>query len=224
MFKKGNEYYLVINPSLPDGPECIAQFDPRSGEAAVYCGKADMVEAGGREMLRNPFTYPLDQLLLMYVLAHKEGALLHASAVDFGGRGYLFPGRSGAGKSTISRYLAAKGHEVLSDDRVAVRNMKTGFSIFGTPWSGEARIAANANLPLHGIFFVGHGSENRIEEIPPGEAARRLMPVTSIPWFDREAVTAILLFCEDLVLNVPAYDLHFIPGAEVVSFFEEFIS
>jgi hypothetical protein len=50
------------------------------------------------------------------------------------------------------------------------------------------------------------------------------MPVTSIPWFDENGMSGILRFCEDVALNVPAYELHFTPGVEVVNVFEEFMS
>jgi len=34
----------------------------------------------------------------------------------------------------------------------------------------------------------------------------------------------ILSFCEDLVLHIPAYDLYFTPGIEVVDLLEKFVS
>jgi hypothetical protein len=172
----------------------------------------------------NPIGYPLDQLLLMYALAGRGGACMHAAAVDVDGVGYLFPGRSGAGKSTIARSFTSRNRALLSDDRVVVRKIGDKFRCFGTPWAGDAGIAENRNLPLNGIFFIRHGNENRIETITPREAFERLMPVTSIPWYDDKVMPAVLSFCEDLVLHLPVYELHFKPGSEVVDFFEKFVS
>jgi hypothetical protein len=160
----------------------------------------------------------------MYALAGRKGACIHSSAVDLNGKGYLFPGRSGAGKSTISRSFISKNHTVLSDDRVVVRKIGDTFRCFGTPWAGDAEIAQNRSLPLHGIFFIIHGNENRLEKIKPAEAFEKLMPVTSIPWYDEKVMSDILSFCEDMVMNVPAYELHFRPDNEVVDFLEKFIS
>jgi hypothetical protein len=140
------------------------------------------------------------------------------------GRGYLFPGKSGAGKSTISGLLASRGHEVLSDDRVIVRKIEGHFRFFGTPWPGEANIAVNKNLPLSGIFFLNHSEGDRVKKIDPQEALERLMPVTSIPWYDSEPMTKVLTFCSDLVSAVPAYVLHFKPGQGAADFFEAFVS
>ena len=222
MSKKGDEYYLRLNPFATDGSECITCFDLPLEKALVYCARMDILEVEGKRMVRNPFTYPLDQLLLMFALAQRRGALIHSSGVEFNGRGFIFPGRSGAGKSTLSRILVSKGHEVLSDDRMVVRRIDNSFRIFGTPWSGEAGIARNRNLPLDCIFFIRHGTGHALKKIKPVEAVERLMPVTSIPWFDQKIVLSILSFCEDLASHVPAYELSFTPDMGVVGLFEEF--
>jgi hypothetical protein len=168
-------------------------------------------------MLSNPVSYPLDQILLMYILARRQGALIHAAGIDINGRCYIFPGKSGAGKSTITRQFAALGDTaLLSDDRIVVRKIDGGFKAFGTPWPGEAGIALNKSEPLASIFFINHGSANRIKEITPQEALARLLPVTSIPWYDREVMDKILTFCEDLISSVPIYELDFRPSIEVV--------
>ena len=224
MFMRGGEYYLSLNPDAVDGSECITCFEMPLEKAIVYCAKMDISEVEGTRMVRNPFTYPLDQLLLTFALAQRNGAVIHSSGVDFHGRGFLFSGRSGAGKSTLSRSFASKGYEVLSDDRIAVRRIDNSFRIFGTPWSGEAGIARNKDLPLDGIFFIRHGTEHVIKKITPSEAVERLMPVTSIPWFDEKIMLSVLSFCEDVVSHVPAYELSFKPDNGVVGLFEEFIS
>lgn len=224
MCKKGAEYYLVLNPSLPGGPECVARFDHAFEKVTIYCGDMTIVEVEGKKMVRNPLIYPLDQLLMMYVLAHREGALFHSSFADVGGKGCLFPGKSGAGKSTISRLLSSAGHEALSDDRVIVRKVGEGFRAFGTPWPGDAGIAINKDLPLTGIYFLMQSKTNRIAAIGPNEALERLMPVTTIPWYDAGTLTMILAFCNELVSAVPSYDLHFTPDQKAADLLEGFVS
>jgi hypothetical protein len=223
MFMNGDEHYLVINPSLAGGPESIIRFNPRFEKAVVYCGNMNIVEMAGKKMVRNPITHPVDQLLVMYMLADRGGALIHSSGVDFHGRGYMLSGRSGAGKSTISRKFVLAGHEVLSDDRIIVRKIDEELRMFGTPWSGEAGIAGNKDLPLHGIFFLHHGAENLIKKITPSEAIERLMPVTSIPWYDKSVLSKVLAFCEEIVSACPAYDLVFSRDIDVKDVFENFI-
>lgn len=222
MFRNGQEYLWSNIPESSGGPICMARFEPGVEKATVYCGKA--LVAAIQERSVNPISYPLDQLLLVYALAARQGALIHASGLDINGNGYIFPGRSGAGKSTVSRLFLSEGRPILSDDRIAVRKTDVKFRMFGTPWPGEEEIAENRSLPLRGIFFLRQGSECSIKELRPAEAAERLMPVTSIPWYDRAAMSDILTFCEDLVLGVPAYEFIFTPEKEAADLIEEFVS
>lgn len=224
IFRNRDEYFWTDTSSSLDKPTCLARFHRPIEKVKVYCGKELFTEENGKKLLMNPFSYPLDQILLMYVLSEREGAFMHASAVDFNGKGYIFPGRSGAGKSTISQNFVLKNRGVLSDDRVAIRKIGGNFTVFGTPWSGDAEIAENRKLPLRGIFFIRQSDEIVIKKLTPAEAAERLMPVTSIPWYDEEVMSNILSFCEDLVLHIPAYDLYFKPGIEVVDALEKFVS
>jgi hypothetical protein len=225
MFSSGNEYFWVdAVESSPRESACIASFQRKPERVAVYCRDRLISETDGQRMIDNPFVHPLDQLLMMYALAERDGAILHACAVELDGKGLLLPGKSGAGKTTISRLFAARGHTLLSDDRVVARKIKNDFYAFGTPWAGDAGIAENRKLPLKGIFFIRQSSGNRIEKITAATAAERLMPMASIPWFDEKTMPAILSFCEDLILHVPAYELFFKPDTEVVDVLEKFIS
>jgi len=225
MFSSGDEYFWVdATESSPRESACIARFQNRPDRVAVYCRERLTSETNGQKMINNPFVHPLDQLLMMYALAEREGAILHACAVELDGKGFLLPGRSGAGKTTISQLFAARGHKLLSDDRVVARKIKNEFYAFGTPWAGDAGIAENRKLPLKGIFFIRQSSGNRIEKIKPSAAAERLMPIASIPWFDEKTMSGVLSFCEDLILHVPAYELYFKPDTEVVDFLDKFIS
>jgi hypothetical protein len=225
MLQDENHYCLRYNPPAFKQPLWLAKISRDFTQATVFCSEKMVTQKNGGSVLSNPVHYPLDQILIMYILARKQGALLHAAGIDIHGRGYIFPGKSGAGKSTITGQLAVrKNIGLLSDDRIVVRKIDGAFKAYGTPWPGEAGIAVNKSVPLSGIFFINHASSNRIKEITPKQALRRLLPVTSIPWYDREIMSEILTFCEDLILNVPIYDLHFKPTVEVVDVFEQFVS
>jgi hypothetical protein len=46
----------------------------------------------------------------------KEGLLLHAASLAFQGRGILFPGASGCGKTSLAAWLILQGFDYLSDE------------------------------------------------------------------------------------------------------------
>ena len=96
------------------------------------------------------------------LLAQGRGVLLHASAVKVGGKGILFSGTSGAGKSTMaSLWDGLENTTVLSDDRVIVREHSGQLWAYGTPWHGSARISSPEAVPLDRIFVLHHASTMR---------------------------------------------------------------
>ncbi len=211
--------YVLFFEAPWAGLQRLVRFCPQNRNVAMFCN-----ESGSGATVRNPLHYPLDQILLMYFLSVRNGAIVHSAGVVFEERGYIFAGRSGAGKSTISRQLLGKtGCMGLSDDRIIMRKIEDSFVIFGTPWPGDAGIAVNKSAPLSQIFFLVQSEENRIEQITEADAFRRFMPVLSIPWYDKEAIGRIFSFVEELVSRVPSYLLYFTSDIEA-DILEDFVS
>jgi hypothetical protein len=225
MYTDHDEYVMALYSQAFQGQAVwLARFNENFSKTVVYCGELLRRENDGGKML-SPVLYPLDQLLMVHVLTQNQGALIHAAGIELHGNGYIFPGRSGGGKSTLMfKFSERKDFGLLSDDRMAVRKIDHQFLACGTPWAGEAGIADNKCAPLAGIFFISHGSSNRIEAMEPREAFERLMPVTSVPWYHEELMTKALSFCNDLLSHVPAYELHFKPDVEVADDFRTFVS
>jgi hypothetical protein len=72
------------------------------------------------------------------VLCHQRGILpLHASAIDVADGCVALVGESGAGKSTLVAALAARGHQVISDD---VCFLQRGSNGYVGAWPGLNRI------------------------------------------------------------------------------------
>lgn len=224
MFFDEDSYFLELKPEPLQEPLWIVRFDSSFRNTTIYCGEPSLRRKHNRAAVLDPFGYPLDQILLMYLLAGKQGAIVHAAGMSMHGKGYIFPGRSGAGKSTVSRLLLGNDTAtMLSDDRIIIRRRGNAFRAFGTPWPGDACIAVNRSSELGGIFFIHHASENSIKKMTPSEALKRILPVTSIPWYDEKPMSDILQFCEDLVYAVPAYELFFRPDDAVSDFMEKFL-
>ncbi|MHA2427777.1 MAG: hypothetical protein ACXADB_07115 [Candidatus Hermodarchaeia archaeon] len=225
--KNESEYHLHFKSNREDGePYWHARFNIDCNEVNVHCSEELIVHMDGERLITNPVQYPLDQLLTVYHIAQREGALIHAAGAVIQGKGLIFPGSSGAGKSTITRQFSEREQdfELLSDDRIIVRKFENDYSIFGTPWPGEAGIAKNTSHPLHGIAFIHHGTKNEIMEIDPKIALQQLLPVVSIPWYDKAIMPMIVDFCEGLVTTIPTYELHFKPDIEIASFLEDFLN
>jgi len=226
MYRGDHEYIIALNPPILDKQTVwLARCNENFSNIVVYC--SDMLERetdAGRKVL-SPFRYPLDQLLLIHILARHRGVLTHAAGIALRGNGYIFPGCSGAGKSTLTKLLSSlKNVELLSDDRIVVRKIDGTFNAYGTPWSGELGIAANQRVPLSGIFLIRQGLAHCVKKIGPRQALEKLLPVISIPWYDRSFITEMLGLIEDLVSTVPVYELTFKKDIDVCQTFEAFVS
>ena len=210
-YRDGGDFLLqhAIGPGH-EKPLWLARLVSEGPRVVIHCGSALIERGGDSTTLRSPLHYPLDQLLMMFLLPRHEGLLLHATGVRNEDRCAVFPGRSGAGKSTLARLLAHHGGlEQLSDDRVVVRWIGSSALAFGTPWAGTEQVAANASAELGALVFLHQAEENRLKPIGSGAALRQLLPTASILWFDQQRADASLGLCKRLVEGVPAYEIHF---------------
>jgi hypothetical protein len=127
----------------------------------------------------------------------------------------LFPGVSGAGKTTISR-LAPPDVTLLTDEISYVRKQDAGYVAYGTPFTGElAKLGENVSAPLAALYLLAQGSENRIDPIPPGEAARSLLANLLFFAEDEELVQSMFHSAFEFVSRVPVSRLTFVPDSRV---------
>lgn len=216
LFREAGRRVILWDGRDASSPLWAAALPDDNGTITVWCGDKFSRKSGADVTVRNPFRYPLDQLVLMFRLAG-QGIILHAAGLVDGQRGIIAMGRSGAGKTTLSRLWAdAFGvASVLSDDRViAVAGSGPGFH--GTPWPGELGAARNERAPLSALVFLKQARENKLVPMQPQQALEALMPVASIPWFDQEVLPAALECCRKLTTMVPAYEFQFTPTPDAV--------
>jgi hypothetical protein len=155
--------------------------------------------------------YPLEQILVMSLLAHGQGAVVHATGIVVNGRGWVFAGTHGAGKSTTATLFSGRRDSlVLNDDRVVVRRSPGGWRVFGTPWAGTVETVSPDSAPLEAILFLRHGERTSARRLRGGEAAVRLLPRCFHPYWDARGVEALLATIGGVVEEVPCYDFPFV--------------
>jgi hypothetical protein len=160
--------------------------------------------------LSNPVQYPLDQILMIHYLASRKGLILHAAGAMINDRGVIFPGYSGAGKSSISELLRAYSDiQMMSDDRIIVRQVDSDFYQYGTPWYGSSRISENICAPLSVVMFLVKDTRTYLVRLDPADALKQFFPVSSILWYDQAWLSDCLAMLEQMVNRIPVYALHF---------------
>lgn len=151
------------------------------------------------------------------VLPAFDGLYLHASAVVLEGRAYLFSGHSGAGKSTHTRLwqqIFGAGARVINDDKPVLRRIGGKWIAYGTPWCGKDGINRNESAPLGGICYLKKGQKNEIRRLSKREAMERILAQTIRRFPDTERLDKLLTLLEQLLEEIPVYELENLPVPE----------
>ena len=150
-------------------------------------------------------------------LLYFDGMMLHASAVAYGGRAYLFSGPCGVGKSTHSRmWQSCFGEEaqVFNDDKPALRFLNGSWYAYGTPWCGKDGININMKVPLAGVCFLEQGRENVISLLDPSEAIPLVLQQTLRHFKTSDKAYRMLENLHNLLEHIPMYRFLNQPTAE----------
>lgn len=171
-----------------------------------------------------PLEYPLDELLIMHRLTQEPAIELHGCGiVSADGAGNLFVGHSGAGKSTTTRlWTSQQDVEVLSDDRIIVREYAGQILMYGTPWHGDAGFASAGRAPLRRVCILEHGHGNVLTRLSRSQAVAELFARTFVPFHRHEYVNSALSFLERVADSVPCYRYAFEPNQRAVEKILEF--
>ena len=125
-----------------------------------------------------PNKYAFDTFLrLTYssLLLKHNGFFLHASGVISRGKGYIFTGISGAGKTTVAE-ASRKCGVVLSDEIVAVRKVGKSWKLYGTPFMGLMKGGGtNKSAGSPKLLFLKQARENALKPIATERAWAKLL-------------------------------------------------
>lgn len=222
LFDSGSVWRMYEN----DGGYRLDCTSESFGAAPYKTALLDSALQTGRILMRpevyaesmHPLDYPLDEVIVAQLLGRGRGVELHGCGIiDRDGRGQLFVGQSGAGKTTTARLWLEDGpYEIVSDDRVIVRQIEGSWRMFGTPWHGEAELSSPASAPLAGIHLLQQATHTEFVDLAPAVAAAYLVGCSFPPFHDPEAVAFMLGCLDRLVRDVPVRLLRFLPDRSAV--------
>ncbi len=210
------ENEATITSSCLDG---LLLFDPDTAAGRIYLLNE------GPECFR-----PLHRLLWMYlaqVLGERKACFIHSAALVKDGKGYLFLGDSGSGKSSLSRI--SDGAVVLSDDSPVLSKENGDYQVFSSPYHqmdpsmGLNEEAIEGSARVEGLYFLIKDERLYLEGISRKEAVSMILKrfILFFPYLSGRAKSTLFDLVLELCHRLPIHRLHFCLNQDVWGLIED---
>lgn len=166
----------------------------------------------------------LEEALIAAIMTHlstRYGLMMHASLIDFEGKGILFVGPSGIGKTTQAElWMQYRNAVIINGDMALIREKERAFDGYGCPWHGSSPYCENRQVPLYGIIVLEQAKENVIERLEGAVLIERMMKNIFLPQWYEEGVEAAMETVDHLLSDIPAFLMKCRPEEEAVALVE----
>jgi hypothetical protein len=153
-------------------------------------------------------------LLATRLHVRHNGLCLHAAAVSRNGKGFLFLGEGGAGKSTVSRMSTDIGIPVLAEDRIFLSYQESHYFLAPGPHPDTDYINTPDLRPsLDGIFVLVKDKEDYLIPLSQAETAKYMFAAflqnSASGFIPPEEMALAFATISEVGRRVPAYFMHF---------------
>ncbi|MBR1576371.1 MAG: hypothetical protein IJ654_07995 [Bacteroidales bacterium] len=209
LYRVGEGWRFEMAP-LAKAPVCCVMESLADFSRAVFCIVPER---------RNALFALNNALMILYAFrtSGMDTLEMHSSVVLKDGKGYMFLGKSGTGKSTHSRQWLETfpGTELLNDDNPVIRLDPDGSArVYGTPWSGKTPCYRNLDAPVGAIVRIRQAPENHATRLSVVEAYASVYSSCSGLKSDRKIADGLHATLEKVVLDVPCFVLDCRPDHE----------
>lgn len=206
---------------LPEGGYKMVISDVKGQMACAFRSSADFSKCEV-SLFGDIYTqsYGLNNAIMIafaFSGARERLILMHSSVTMNAGKGYLFLGVSGTGKSTHSDLWVnhIPGSEILNDDNPAVRLMDDGtVRVYGTPWSGKRNYYKQLSVPIGAFVRLEQSPENEIQRKSNLEGFAIILSSTSTMIWDKESYMQICETISEIAMRTPMFHLKNRPEPE----------
>ncbi len=139
-----------------------------------------------------------------------KGFMVHGAGIVHRGKGYLFFGRSGSGKTTVSRNSIQE--KVLNDDLVVLLPEGDSWRIYSTPFWNPTQVEPRLlSTILASMYRLVQDTAVFLEPMKSGQALAELQTNIPVITSNPEASIELIDRCKRLLGAIPIYRLHFLP-------------
>lgn len=154
-------------------------------------------------------------LMLLYAFrtAGMSTLEMHASVTVKDGKGFLFLGQSGTGKSTHSSLWLKNipGTHLLNDDNPVVRVVDGKARVYGSPWSGKTPCYRNEDYPIGAFVRINRAPYNAIHRQNVTESFASISSSSSGLRAIRSIGDGLFATISSLIQSIPCYVLDCLP-------------
>lgn len=154
------------------------------------------------------YAFATDRKLIIPAILNHGVLSLHSAGGEVKNKGIVIAGTSGTGKSTLASLLKKNGHHMFSDEAITVRSLNNVWFAHGTPWPSSAGIVSNESAPLGTILFLRQAKTTSFQRLSKRDCIKRILQFSSIPWHLPHLADVALSICEQLVSEVPMYEMN----------------
>lgn len=214
-FEGGGYFAYLASPDKE--PIAAVEGDVNWTKCRVYCND-DIYSS-------DPDLHPHEMLTFQFLgiafrnrIIFDNSIVLHASCIEYQGKGIAFTAPSGTGKSTHTRLWEQHkaGTQILNDDAPVIHITEGKPMLYGTPWSGSTNKYLNLSVPLNAIVLLEQAEENSIRRLSTVESVTAIMPRMLLPYHDNKMMHLALSTFDKIIASTPVYNLKCRPDAEAV--------
>lgn len=164
-----------------------------------------------------PLEFPMGPIMYNYICQNFNAVMIHASCINDNGKGRLFSGFSGTGKSTMSEIWKKEGHQIINDDRLIIRKTSEGFFVFNTPmyYTDDYK-----SVKLESVYLIRHSPVNQIQQLNGAFAITRMLAFCIQNNFEAEMIRKNLNLIKEINAQANIYDLGVVPTKEIIEFIQ----
>ena len=202
----------------------VEVFEPQPGCAVLKCQNAllsandDWSKAS--ITLLDGQSDGLEGALIAAIMTHlatRHGIMMHSSLVDVSGKGIMFIGPSGIGKTTQAElWHKYRDAVIINGDMALVHDDGQTYWGCGCPWHGSSPYCENRQVALSGIVVLQQDLENTIEKLDGIRMVERVLANVFLPHWYEIGVEAVMAMLDGLLSCVPVYLLKCRPDEELV--------
>lgn len=159
-------------------------------------------------------------LLYAFSTANLYTLEMHAAVAVRQGKGYLFLGKSGTGKSTHAQQWMKAFDDawLLNDDNPIIRlyedNGQSRLVVYGSPWSGKTPCYRNLSAEVGGIVKLAQAPHNEARRFKLPEAYAYILSSASGLKVVPEVMDALYLTISRIVQTTPVFALECLPDTD----------